>query len=38
MSLTKTKKRRKKSNKNMSSTNVKAVPDDISEVNNNELQ
>ena len=38
MSLTKTKKRRKKSSKNMSSTNVKAVPDDISEVNTQKSQ
>jgi len=38
MSITKLKKRRKKSSKIMFSTNVKAVPDDISEVNNQKLQ
>ena len=38
MSITKLKKRRKKSSKIMSSTNVKAALDDISEVNNQKSQ
>ena len=38
MSLTKTKKRRKKTSKNMSSKNVKAIPSNISEVNNQKSQ